>query len=309
MREQGILLRRLELARSASAGTFLAYRMQSLQQQLLELYLGDSQYTKAQNLLDRIPAADRGEPAYQRARILLAANAGRLPALLSEYRATPEKAPASETLNAAANILSAQAKPDQANARLLRESVFDQKQSAHTLLPTDFLALAQSRINTGDLPGALELLRRLTLQPTAVAAMQPDNELSANENPYANTDAAASLLEHAHHNADALPFLSALVHSVPWNASYRLRLAEAQRESDAGAATANLTLVAQDILAPYDLRVSAAKELAGLAQAPGNLGSGELTLLAQSGSNAQAARQPFFSKARVAARTRGDIVC
>ncbi len=298
---EGILLRRLELARTATADTSLAYRMRSVQQQLLELYLADSQYAKAQSLLDSVPAGERSEVSFQRAEVLLAANGGRLGALLTRYREWPDQAPALRTLDAAANTLSTQPRPDAADARMLREFVFEEKQLSHALVPTDFLALAQSRMDTGDLPGALALLRRLLLQPTtAAAAALPGSEMRVDANPASNIDAAASLLERGDRAAEAVPFLSALVQTVPWNASYRLRLAEAQRGIDAGAARANLLLVARDSAAPYRTRASAARELKGSAPPAGSLGSGELALLAGPDSSTQAARQPFFVAARIA---------
>jgi hypothetical protein len=120
-------------------------------------------------------------------------------------------------------------------------------------------------------------------------------------NPYVNTDSAANLLEKTHHPAEALPFLQALVQLVPWNSTYRLRLAEAQRDSGAKEqARSNLIAVAKDPAAAYDTRDQAAAALATLGvPAQADLGSRELTFLAHP-TSLEAARQPYASASRAA---------
>ncbi len=299
---EAILVRRLDLALKASTtpGGEI-YTLSSVQRDLLASYLANHEDAKAQSLLDSLTPKQQAEADFAQARVLLAARAGRLEALLATYRATPDTAPKVDTLTAVANTLTTQTKPDAPNARLLLEYVFDHKQLDHTLAATDFLALAQSRLDTNDLPGALTLLRRLTLQPTTSSSTQDTSETTtADPNPYANTDSAAALLEHAHHPTEAIPFLESLVQTTPWNASYRLRLAEAQHAANANdKATQNLTLVARDASAPYALRVQAAQQLTGSPAA--DLGSRELTLIASYPTTSAATRQPYFAAARIAA--------
>jgi hypothetical protein len=203
----------------------------------------------------------------------------------------------------------------------LQEFVFEHKDQNHTLVPTDFLALAQLRLDTRDLPGALDLLRQLTLQHPSnyengamtfpvpgQPEFEPDQSARINysasgeaPNPYINTDYAASLLEKDHHPAEAIPFLQALVKSVPWDASYRFRLAQAQLASNArDLARTNFTAVARDTSAPYDLRVQAARALTPLTSQTTELGSRELSFIAHP-STVAAARQPYFAGARIAA--------
>jgi hypothetical protein len=211
-------------------------------------------------------------------------------------------------------------KPDLAAIRPLQEFIFEYKRQNDSLVPTDFLALAQLRLDTGDLPGALDLLRQLTLQhPSSYenGAMtfpvpgqpeyMPDEPARINysggeaPNPYINADYAASLLEKDHHPAEAIPFLQALVKSVPWDTSYRFRLAQAQLASSArDLARTNLIAVARDTSAPYDLRVQAARALAPLTSQPTELGSRELFFIAHP-STVAAARQPYSAEARIAA--------
>ncbi len=121
------------------------------------------------------------------------------------------------------------------------------------------------------------------------------------DNPYANTDSAAALLETSHHPTEAIPFLESLVAEVPWNASYRLRLAKAQlAASQPDQAQANLIAVAKDASSPYQLRIEAAQTLATLKPSTTpDLGSRELTLIARPTTPADA-RQPYFSEARIA---------
>jgi predicted Zn-dependent protease len=208
-----------------------------------------------------------------------------LQALLDKWRANPDLAPEQSKLDSAIYSVSRPTsayKPDSAAIRPLQEFVFEHKDQNHTLVPTDFLALAQLRLDTGDLPGALELLNRLALQhPSNHSQNGPisfpgQNSLYERDeppvevtyhwqdvpSPFVNTDYAASLLEKDHHPAEAIPFLQALVKSVPWDASYRFRLAQAQLASNArDLARTNFTAVARDTSAPYDLRVQAARAL------------------------------------------------
>ena len=258
-----------------------------LRQRLLDSYLKLGQYAEAQALLDSVSPSQQSEPGLERVRLLLAAHAGRLPALLSTYTASPDTAPALDLLSAAASALADATSPDQPNARLLREYVFDQKQLANQLTPADFLALAQSLLATGDLTSAVELLQRLARQPAATATLTDAN---------ANTDSAAALLESTHHPAEAVPFLRALSTAAPWNATYRLRFARAV-STDAAA----LQTIARDPAAPYTVRAEAARALAAGAAPAGDLGSAELNVLASPHPSAASVRQPYYLASRLAA--------
>ena len=294
---QSILLHRLDLARSEPISDF-NNPVRQIQLQLLESYMTQQQDTQAQSLIDSIPTKDRDLSAIQEARIVLAARAGGLVSLIGSYRAAPDTTPSLDILSSAASELDSTAKTDPTAARALREFLFDQKQLVHSLIPPDYLALAKSRIDTNDLPGALELLHRLSLQPPS-----PPMYYERNPNAYTNTDSAASLLESSKLYAEAIPFLTSLVQSVPWNSAYRLRLAEAQlKKPNPQGAAALMTDVAKDNLAPYETRLQAARDLATLNSTASELGSGELTLLATSANpSPAAARQPYFVAARIAA--------
>ena len=302
---QTILLQRLELARKAPAvapGPDLPApidRVANIQFQLLQSYLSQQQDAQAQALIDSIPSKDRNAYAVQMARVELAAHAGKLAALIASYRESPDTAPSLDLLGSVANQLASEQgsrKPDSTGARDLREFILDQKQLTHALNPTDFLTLAQSRIDTGDMSGAIELLHRLTLQP--------------GNDPYTNTDSAASLLEAADHPSDAVPFLSALVQSVPWNPAYGLRLAEAQMETaDSLKAVDVLIHIANDANAPYSMRVQAVQDFKVLTAqttaspraSAAQFTSAELNYMASAQQTVAVARQPYFTAARLIA--------
>ena len=277
---------------------------------------------KAQTVLDSISNKETNAGG-DIDNIILATRTNHLQTLLDKWRANPDIVPEQFKFSSAIYHLmrpTAAYKPDLAAIRPLHEFVFERKGQSHTLVPTDFLALAQLRLDTSDLPGALDLLRQLTLQHPSNyenGAMtfpvpgqleyQPDQPARINysggeaPNPYINTDYAAALLEKDHHPAEAIPFLQALVKSVPWDASYRLRLAQAEFASNArDQARTDLLAVARDASAPYDLRVQAARAVAPLTSQTTELGSGELSFIAHP-TTVVAARQPYSAEARIAA--------
>ena len=110
----------------------------------------------------------------------------------------------------------------------------------------------------------------------------------------------------AHHPAEAIPFLEMLVKSVPWDATYKLRLAEAQSKAEQPDSKFlwSLDSIARDASAPYGTRLKAAADLAQLSPAAtfgaGNLGSKELDFIAHP-TNPTDAAQPYFVPARIAA--------
>ena len=306
----GLLERQLELARlppapgSAYGADPISQtsRREQAEDALLTAYLNAGRFDRAQQLLAAIPARVPRSSKVDRARVLIAAHTGSLPVLLNSFRAAPDSgpnaAPDPKDLVQAANTLAQPmppARPDPASARLVREYVFEQRQAANTLTRDDFLSLAESRIDTGDLPGALDLLHRLTLLPPSGAAADPDSVTIASDRLYLNFDSAAALLERTHHAADAVPLLATLAAAVPWDATYRLRLAQAKGDST------GLLAVARDTSAAYATRATAAEALAAKGSTASDLGSAELNLLATPHPSAQAARQPYFVAARIAA--------
>ncbi len=193
----------------------------------------------------------------------VAAQLGTLDAKLTGYRTEPQKAPASEILRTAARQLFESG--DKQSARKILELVFAREIEEHTLVAANFLGLAEIRLASGDMAGALDLLHRLVV---------------AVGNPFENLDPASALLEKTGHNAEAVEFLDQLVKSAPWDDSYRLRLAKAKLAvgQDATVALGVLTAIAAAPNASYDLRLKSADALAGRPHS--DLGSAELNLLA-----------------------------
>jgi tetratricopeptide (TPR) repeat protein len=327
--KETLLLRQIELTRNKPKGESDSSPQGAMGYQfdLVELYLDTNELAKANALLRSMPTyATRSADMYK---IILATREGRLEALLTAWRRQPETTPSKTDLDSAMYRLRKPAvdyAPNSAAIRPLEEFIFETRQLNHELQPTDFLALAQTRIETNDLPGALEVLHRLALRqpstyengpidfsgeaeshyafgPAGIAWHGPEGE----PEPHVNTDYAAALLEKTQHYAEAIPFLESLTQAEPWSAEFKLRLAEARMKTgDAGGAATFLRAIAGDAAVPYALRVSAAKDLAALASGgdASGLGSAELSLLAASRSPAAAlARKPYFSVARVAAAT------
>ena len=94
-----------------------------------------------------------------------------------------------------------------------------------------------------------------------------------------------------------------MVKSTPWDPSYRLRLAKARLAAgqDAGVSQDALASIASGASVPYELRIKAAAALSG--RAHGELGSGELNLLAANSApiSPAAADKFYFYEARIKA--------
>jgi len=282
-----ILLDEIQLARAAitpaSTNSYDFHRqiMLTAQDSLVDLYAAQHQYARALALFRTYNAQLMNLNGQRLREVVLAAHAGELDAVLANYRAQPDTEYTASDLSAAAKELAVGGRWK--DARAVLEFTFDRALSAHTLKPTDYLALADARLHTNDLAGAIALLNSLA---------------QTSGDTYANLDSAASLLEKDSHPAEAIPFLTTLARSVPWDITYNIRLAEAQQHARQSQPEAALAAVARNPLAPYALRVRAARDLNGPTT---GLGSAELSLLASSTISPTAAQQPFFVAARVTA--------
>jgi len=284
-------LKRLELARAVAASpsgdTEVTEKISDFQAALVVLYVQLKDDASAKTMLAQIPSERRQSSDLTIASIVLAARDGSLKTLLETYDALPDTTqPSTDSLHQAAGRLALA--DDRSDARLILESLFSRAMLRHELTATDYLALADARLNTGDMPGALDLLHRMTL-------------LESGKGRYTNYDLAADLLEKAGHPAEAITFLTPLATGQPWNGSYAARLAEAQLKATQNVATAraSLAMLAASPLADYDLRARTAIDLRGTS--PASLGSRELDLLATNTITIEQAKQPYFVKARMAA--------
>ena len=309
MREP-VLLKEIELARIAAASVapaqpgdydIAAQRLASLQQTLALFYVAQKQDAKAEAILDKMSAVERSNDPILTAELTLAARGHRVEAFLAgihgEQDASPTQAQL-QMLRGGAATLSADGY--KAEAVSVWEFVFEQLQLQHDLMASDYMGLAEARLEVGKVADAVALLRRMTLLPED-RGFPWDSTRTADG--MGNFDHAATLLIEKGHNAEALEFLAALAKGVPWNGAYALRLAQTQLRvgTNKPEALATLATLAADGERSYDLRGQAAVALKGLGADSGKFGSEELQLLAAGSVTAQEAQQPYFAAARVAA--------
>ncbi|HSA91682.1 MAG TPA: hypothetical protein VLE48_01615, partial [Terriglobales bacterium] len=244
---------------------------------------------ESEQVLDSIPKADRTALVYELAliEIRVAALEGKLPALLERYRSQPEEAPPLVAMRNAA--LALRAADQAAAARQVLEFAYSRELESYNFDASNFLGLAEIRLEQGDTPGALALLRRMTL----VAG-----------GPFENLEPAAALLAKFGRHAEAADFRSQRVRAVPWDVEGRLRHAESLLHAKAAQeARSLLASVAQEKATAYSLRASAASTLAQAGGGALQSGSPELDGLAAASPPALS-DQPYLFYSRVAAASR-----
>ena len=287
-----ILQRILQLAQDAvgpargEAHDAAVGQLQQWQFKWINYLLDTRQTDRAQAALDALPADTRkSDPGtYNVLAMLIAARAGRLDALLDRFRNTPDAMPSSQDLTTAARALATD--KDQADADKLLEIIYTSAIEAHDLTPANFLGLAEIKLNRGDVPGAVALLRRMVLVTGASFEGMPQ---------------AATLLAGKGHPAEAAGFLADYVQATPWDAAARVQLAEMRIQANQQVEDSQKALAAAAAAGdqPYATRISAALGCARAKCPAGNPGSGELALLARGTPVTPAeARSPFFFQAR-----------
>lgn len=254
-----------------------------IQTEYINWLIENNRAADAQRIFDSIEPRQRQTEELRTVAVVLAAKQSRIPDILASYTSDPTTAPSLTALSQVANTLRLQ--HDLSDSRLLLEYVFQQKLQQQSLSAPDYLALAEARIATNDMPGALNLFNRLTLQGDL----------------YENLDAASSLLVRTGHTAEALPMLKKLATGTPWREDYLVRLGQAQlalKQSSEAAKT--LAVVASSDQASYAQRATAANAMRTVTGTKQFNNSGELTLLAAATLTPQQANQPYFVYARVA---------
>ncbi len=259
--------------------------LEQLQVDWLQFLLDNKQYDRVRSGLSALPRPiwERRTQLFQ-IQIKTAAQSGELDAIVDSYRADPDHAPSFEVLRKTATDL--QQSGDKQSARKVLEFVFTREIENRNLTAANMLGLADIRLQAGDLEGGLALLRRMTLVVG---------------NPFETQDPAATLLMRTGHPVEAAIFLEELVRAVPWNADYRVRLAQARTaaKQNADAASKDLAAVASATNVTYESRLSAARSLSGAAP---DLGSKELNLMVDGQpASVSAANQPYFFAARLKA--------
>jgi hypothetical protein len=280
-----LLARIVELERRKAQGKTgeMNWSLESAENHWVDALLDEKKFAEARAELMRIPEAKRISSQWLDTNLRLQEADGHLAQLIAEWKKNPEAAPASGDLRNAIRALSAPSK------RMVMRLVYQRALDARELTAPNFLGLAAIDLEESDAPGALALLKRLTL---------------ISDNPWADTDSAASLLEAHGRNGEAMQFLQPLTEAFPWDANYKIRLAAATLAVNAQSPQALETLaaVAADPKAKYAERMTAAKALKGHGAANPATGSAELDLLARGGCpTGDEADKPFFVEARIAA--------
>lgn len=251
------------------------------QRRLVTALIEEKRFADAASVLAQIPEPRRMGGEWLPAVLAVADADGTLHQLLDQWKKPGGQAPRLDALRNAAGTLS------EAGKRSVMQFVYERALEMRDFSAANFLGLAAIRLDTGDAPGAVDLLKRMTL-------VSDDME--------ADTDAAAHLLEERHKPAEAVPFLRSLTEFSSWNAGYKVRLGGAliAVNSSDTEGLALLNAAVADPQAQFPERLAAARDLRGHGAA--GAGSGELALMAQTGCPTPAdASKPFFVAARQAA--------
>jgi len=297
-RKEPVYLKLLTLAQERANKTFGAEHSTAVgnlnewQRRWIDFLLDKHRTADAQAALDKLPENFRDPHQSDGAAFMIriAAQSNKLAELLQQFQKDPEKAPTLDDLRNQAFFMEDK---DPANSRRLREYVYTRQIDEHDFAPANFLGLAEIRLQQGDVPQAVALLRRM-------------NRVAGE--PFEYLVAAGNLLVKMGHPAEAAEFYAARMKAVPWDAEARLKLgkAEAAANSQTNEAIALLSAVASLADADYSTRASAAESLAALKASAPSLGSAELDWLAKGGSMAAAESPGFFYARLGAARQASD---
>jgi tetratricopeptide (TPR) repeat protein len=239
--------------------------------------LGRNENAEATGILASIPVEIRKQRAAEiiPIEIRVAARTGTLAAQLARY---DEPLSLEPLRNAATELAKA---GESAEARRVLAFVYDHELKAGNFDASNFMGLADIRLEENDAAGAMALLRRMSMISGAA---------------FSELDAAAALLEKHGRVREATEFLTALVHVEPWNFGARERLAAAQGSMEA------LSAIAKSAQAPYAGRVAAALAIRKGKALPLTDTDQELRLLSSPGEIASAdASKPYFAAARTEA--------
>jgi tetratricopeptide (TPR) repeat protein len=255
------------------------WTLESHETDLIDALLAEKKIAEVRAEFQRIPEEKRKSGQWLSAELRLAEAEGSLPQTVTQWRKHPETAPTSANLRGATGALNA------SSQRIVERFIYERALDARELTAPNFLGLAGIDLDEGDVPGAVALLKRLTL---------------ISSNAYADMDSSASLLETKHRPAEAIQFLEPLAAAFPWEATYRIRLAEATLAGSQNhqPSLSMLATVVADPKAKYAERVEAAKVLKGRSPANFASGSAELDLLVRVGCpSADEVNRPYFVEA------------
>ena len=213
--------------------------------------------------------------------IRLASRTSALDALLERYRNQPEAAPSVETLRNTAVTL--RREHDENDARAVLEYLYDRELRSGRLEASNFLGLAEVKLQRGDTSTAVALMNRMA---------------RVLEDGFETLPPAAELLVQYGKTAEAADFLRRRIQAVPWDAAARVHLARIMPAGDAERERL-LTTAVIDSQAPYKLRAEAARM--GAEQTSAGLSGTELAILSLATVNPDAAAKSYRVEARMEA--------
>jgi len=258
------------------------WNLEHAESNLIDALLDEKKFAQARTELARIPEKKRKSPPWLGAELRLDEADGLMPQTVAQWRKRPEASPASNDLRNAASLLS------EPSRRIVLRYVYEQALDVRELTSSNFLGLAAIDLDEGNVPEAVALLKRLIL---------------ISSNAYVDMDSAASLLRQHQRFSEEIEFIQPLAEALPWEASYRVRLATAELAGNPHAQQFldMLAAAAADPKATYAERLAAARALEGRGQVRPATGSGELDQLVRGCPSAEEASKPYYVEARLAA--------
>jgi hypothetical protein len=258
------------------------WNLEQAESNLIDALLDEKKFAQARTELARIPEKKRKSPPWLGAELRLDEADGLMPQTVAQWRKRPEASPASNDLRNAASLLS------EPSRRIVLRYVYEQALDVRELTSSNFLGLAAIDLDEGNVPEAVALLKRLIL---------------ISSNAYVDMDSAASLLRQHQRFSEEIEFIQPLAEALPWEASYRVRLATAELAGNPHAQQFldMLAAAAADPKATYAERLAAARALEGRGQVRPATGSGELDQLVRGCPSAEEASKPYYVEARLAA--------
>jgi tetratricopeptide (TPR) repeat protein len=189
---------------------------------------------------------------------------------------------------------------DAVSARRVLEFLYSGELKAGRFDASNFLGLAEIRLEEGDTAAAVALLRRAALVANTIGG-SIRNPIGGpiSGAAFSTLEPSAALLERTGHAVEAVAFLADLVKAEPWNWEARERLA-ADR-ADASSVDA-LIIIAKSTEATYATRVAAALGLRKMKAAPLAGTDAELVLLSSQDALTDAVvSKPYFVASRLQA--------
>jgi hypothetical protein len=213
--------------------------------------------------------------------VRLASRTGALDRLLERYRTDPALSPSAENLRFAASTL--RRDHDENGARAVLDFLYDREIRNGHLEASNFVGLAEVKLQQGDTATAITLLNRMALVV---------------EDGFETLPAAADLLDKYGKNTEAADFLLRRVRAVPWDSAAKVHLARIMPAANTERERL-LAAVVTDSQAAYKLRAESARLATGrgLAAPAGT----ELAVLSSATVSPDAAAKSYQVEARMEA--------